>query len=112
MSDVSFFLKARLEGNTMQSPADIYHHFVVNKGPPSILKSPSLTFPTSEPETVQPTHTVVQGSTEVLVISLVHGGTCRGIFCFHCYIILCLFTYANLLFYSIFQSRQYIYISK
>ena len=41
-----------------------------------------------------------------------NGGTCRDIFYFYGYVIFCLFTYANLLFYSIFQLKQYISISK
>ena len=39
-------------------------------------------------------------------------GTCRDIFHFHGYVIFCLFTYANLLFYSIFQLKLYISTSK
>ena len=40
------------------------------------------------------------------------GGTCRDVFYLLGYVIFCLFTYANLLFYSIFQLKQYISISK
>ena len=40
------------------------------------------------------------------------GGTCRDVFYFLGYVIFRLFTYANLLFYSIFQLKQYISISK
>ena len=43
---------------------------------------------------------------------VLNGGTCRDIFYSLGYVIFCLFTYANLLFYSIFQLKQYISISK
>ena len=49
----------------MQSPADIYHHFIENKVPTSILKSPSVEFPDMESEVEKPRQTVLHTASEV-----------------------------------------------
>ena len=52
-------------GDNIESPADIYHHFVENKVPTSILKSPSVDFPHLEPEVEKSRHTVLPTASEV-----------------------------------------------